>query len=31
MIDIDFGKNTKFIVVRFKQKLEVYHLDSLCT
>ena len=29
IVDIDFGKNTKYIVVRYRQKLEIYHLSSL--
>ena len=27
--EISFGNNTKYIVVKYKQKMEVYHLVSM--
>ena len=29
IVDIDFGKDTKYILVRYRQKLEIYHLSCL--
>ena len=30
IVDLSFGNNTKYLIIRFKSKIEIYHLQQMC-